>query len=136
MATNSRTGSQSTTSAQLSLFSETTDVELVDNSTEESIDDRNDYTHTTWQPDPGTLETPPTDDGRGTGQRQSASATDLRSAGVDGDPAVRVDGGSEDGLPAGVGDRDEGMGVSPGRGRPAPAIVRSSDPRQIGRAHV
>src|ERR1035437_4474196 len=129
MATKSPTGSQPTSSAQLSLFSETTDAELGDNLIEESIDDRNDYTHTTWKPDPGTLETPPTDDGRGTGQRQSASAGDLRSAGVDGEPAVRVDGGSEDGLPAGVGDRDEGMGVSPGRGRPAPAIVRSSDPR-------
>ena len=35
----------------------------------------------------------------------------------------------EDGLPDGVGDRDEGMGVSPGRGGPAPAVVRSSDPR-------
>ena len=32
-------------------------------------------------------------------QRESTSAGDLRSAGVDGEPAIRVDGGSEDGLP-------------------------------------
>src|ERR1017187_3234585 len=129
MATNSRTGSQSPTSAQLSLFSETTDAELVDNLIEESIDDRNDYTHTTGTPDPGTLETPSAHDGREAGQRGSASTGGLRSTGVDGEPAIRVDGGSEDGLPIRVGDRDEGMGVSPGRGRPAPAIVRSRDPR-------
>ena len=62
-------------------------------------------------------------------QGESASAGGLRSSGADGGPALRVDGGSEDGLPIRVGDRDEGMGVSPGRGRSAPAIVRSSDPR-------
>ena len=47
MATKSRTGSQSTTSNQLSLFSEPTEAELVDNLIEESIDARNDDTHTT-----------------------------------------------------------------------------------------
>ena len=62
-------------------------------------------------------------------QRESASAGDLRSTGVDGEPAIRVDGGSEDGLPIRVGDRDEGMGVPPGRGGSAPVVVRSSDPR-------
>src|ERR1700678_2147177 len=134
MATMSRTGNhspggQSTTSNQLSLFSEMTDAELGDNLIEESIDARNGYTHTTWTPDPGTLETPPTDDGQESGARQSASTGHLRGAGIDGEPAIRGDGGSEDGLPAGVGDRDEGMGVPPGRGRPAPAIVRSSEPR-------
>ena len=106
MATKSRTGSQSTTGSQLSLFSETTDAELVDNLIEESIDARNDDTHTTWTPDPRTLATPPTDDGRESGQRQSTSTGDLRSPGIDGQPAIRVDGGPEDGLPAGVGDRD------------------------------
>ena len=60
---------------------------------------------------------------------ESASAGDLRGPGVDGEPAIRFDGGSEDGLPTGVGDRDEGMGVSPGRGGSAPVVVRSSDPR-------
>ena len=54
---------------------------------------------------------------------------DLRSAGVNGQPAVRADGGPENGLPPGVGNRDEGMGVSPGRGGSAPVVVRSGDPR-------
>ena len=54
---------------------------------------------------------------------------DLRSAGVNGQPAVRADSGPEDGLPPGVGNRDEGMGVSPGRGGSAPVVVRSGDPR-------
>jgi N12 class adenine-specific DNA methylase len=129
MTRKSRTGSQSPTSNQLSLFSETTDPELADNLIEESIDDRNGYTHTSWTPDPGTLETPPGDDGREPGARESASAGGLRSAGVDGEPAIRVDGYSEDGIPVGVGDRDEGMGVSPGRARTATDIVRSSDSR-------
>ena len=62
-------------------------------------------------------------------QGESASAGGFRSTGVDGEPAIRVDGGSEDGLPIRVGDRDEGMGVPPGRGGPAPVVVRSSDPR-------
>src|ERR1022692_2693178 len=125
----SRIGSPSPSSGQLNLFSEITVAELGDNLLEESIDDRSDYAHTTGTQDPGTLETPSAHDGRDAGQRESASTGGLRSTGVDGEPAIRVDGGSEDGLPIRVGDRDEGMGVSPGRGRPAPAIVRSSDPR-------
>src|ERR1700679_2326666 len=129
MATKSRTGSQSISSNQLSLFSEPTDPELVDNLIEESINARNDDTHITRTQDTGPLETPSPDDGRETGQWESTSAGGFRSTGVDGGPAIRVDGGSEDGLPIRVGDRDEGMGVPPGRGRPAPAIVRSSDPR-------
>src|ERR1700722_5426455 len=95
---NPSTGSQSTTGNQLSLFSEITDAELGDNLIEESIDARNGYTHTTWTPDPGTLETPPTDDGQETGVREPASTGDLRSAGIDGEPVIRVDGSSEDGL--------------------------------------
>src|ERR1017187_6187246 len=134
MATKSRTGSQSGTSNQLSLFAEATDAELGDNLIEESVDarndaDRNDYTHTTGPQDPGTLATPSTDDGRETRQRESTSADGFRGAGVDGEPAIRVDGGSEDGLPIRVGNRDEGMGVSPGRGGSAPLVVRSGDPR-------
>src|ERR1700730_8587203 len=125
----SRIGSPSPSSGQLNLFSEIAVAELGDNLVEESIDDRSDYTHTTGTPDPGALETPSADDGREPGQGESASAGGLRSTGVDGEPAIRVDRGSENGLPAGVGDRDAGMGVSPGRERPAPAIVRSSDPR-------
>src|ERR1039457_970259 len=125
----SRIRSPSTSSDPLSLFSEMTVAEVGDNLVEESIDDRSDYAHTTGAQDPGTLETPSADDGQETGHRESASVGGLRSAGVDGEPAIRVDRGSEDGLPIRVGDRDEGMGVSPGRERPAPAIVRSSEPR-------
>ena len=65
----SRTGNLSTINNQLSLFAETTDAELVDNLIEESIDARNDDTHTTWTPDPGTLEKPPADDGRKPGPK-------------------------------------------------------------------
>src|SRR6202044_2504777 len=90
MAT-SRMGSPSTSGSQLSLFSEMTTAELGDNSIEESIDVRNDDTHTTGIQDPGTLEPPSADDGRATGQSQSASASGLRSSGVDGEPALRVD---------------------------------------------
>src|SRR5580658_6285695 len=95
----SRTGTLSTLSNQLSLFAETTDAELVDNLIEESIDARSDDTHTTWTPDPGTLEQPPAGDGRNPDQRESASTGGFRSTGVDWGSAVRVDGGSEDGLP-------------------------------------
>jgi hypothetical protein len=126
---NHSAGTQSTTSNQLSLFSDATEAELGDNLIEESIDARNGYAHTTWAPDPGTLAPPSTEDGRETGARESASSGDLRSPGINGESAIRVNGGSEDGLPANVGDRDEGMGVPPGGGRPASTIVRSSEPR-------
>ena len=62
-------------------------------------------------------------------QRESASSDDLRGSGIDGESPIRTGGSSEDGLPAGVGDRDEGMGVPPGRRRPTSTIVRSSEPR-------
>src|ERR1035438_1927714 len=110
----SRIGSPSTSSDQLSLFSEMTIAEVGDNLVEESIDDRSDYAHTTGTQDPGTLETPSADDGRETGKRGPASAGGLRGPGANGEPAIRVDSGSEDGLPIRVGDRDEGMGVSTG----------------------
>jgi hypothetical protein len=74
-------------------------------------------THPTGAQDPRILEPPPAEDGRATSQWESASKGGLRSTGIDGEPALRIDGRSEDGLPIRVGDRDEGMGVSPGRGR-------------------
>src|SRR5438105_893256 len=95
----SRTGSQSTTNGQLSLFSEVTGAARGDNLIEESIDDRNAYTHTPGTQDPGTLETSSAGDGRETGERESAAEGGFRSAGVDGGPALRVDGSAEDGLP-------------------------------------
>src|ERR1019366_10687802 len=127
MATNLRPGAPSASDRQLSLFPDATGDELIDNSLEESINERRDYTHTAWAPDSGTLEAPPADDGRDAEQGESAPTGGLRSAGVDGEPAIRADGGSEDGLPAGLGDRDEGMGVSPGRERPTPVVVRSGN---------
>src|SRR5580704_15656781 len=102
MANKSRTESQSN---QLSLFSDLTDAELSDNLVEESIDVRNDDTHTTGSQDSGSLDTLPANDGRDAGQRQSTSAGGFRGTGVDGEPALRVDGGSEDGLSIRPGDR-------------------------------
>jgi hypothetical protein len=81
MAT-SRIENPSTTSVQLSLFSEMTIAELGDNLIEESIDDRNDYTHTTGTQDPGTLEPPSAEDGRAT----VCNTTDLGKCSV----SVRV----------------------------------------------
>src|SRR6202789_3422774 len=114
---------------QLNLFFDTNESEISDNLTEGHLDDRNDDAHTTRTSHPGALETLSADDGRETGSGESTPASGLRGTGADGGPTLRVDGSSEDGLPIRVGDRDEGMGVPPGRGRSAPAIVRSSDPR-------
>src|ERR1700722_18941056 len=120
--------SRTDSKGQLSLFEDTSDTDLVDNSIEESVDERNQRIHPTRTSDPRTLEASSTGDGGGTGQSESASAGDLRGPGIDGESPVRVEGGSEDGLSAGVGDRDPGVGLSSGRGRSAPSIVRSSDP--------
>jgi N12 class adenine-specific DNA methylase len=128
MATKSRSGNQPIDNNQLSLFSEI-DTELADNLIKESGDDRNGNTYTTRTPDPGTLAKPSSDDGRESGTYESASTGGLRGPGVDGGSFVRVDGSPEDGLSAGLGDGDEGMGVPPGRGRPAPVVVRSGDTR-------
>src|ERR1700722_14582592 len=124
-----RTRSLSVGTDQLSLFSEPTASEIDDNLVEESIDDRNDDTLATWLSDPGALETSQADDGREPGEGPSAPAGGFRGSGVDGEPALRVDGGSEDGLPGGVGDRDEGVGVPSGRAKPAPIVLRSGGPQ-------
>src|SRR5260370_19968902 len=97
-------GSQFTTDNQLSLFS---DTELADNLGEESLHDPNGAAHTPWIPDTGAFETPSAQDGREPGARESASDGDLRSAGVNGQPAVRADSGPDNGLPQGVRNRDE-----------------------------
>src|SRR6185312_6793757 len=117
---------------QLSLFSENVpDVEILDNLETESRDDRNQNTNATRTPDPRTLESLPAGDGPEVDPREPTPASDLRGPGVDGGPPLRFDGGSEDGLPTGMGDRDEGMGIPPGRGRSAPTVVRSSEPRPV-----
>src|SRR5436190_24210437 len=117
MATRSRPDNSSAAGHQLSLFSEITDAELVDNLKEESLNDRNGSAHTLGTSDPGSLEKPSAQDGRESGARQSPTTGDLRSAGVDGQSPLRADNGPEDRISQGVGDRDEGMGVSSGRGR-------------------
>lgn len=113
---------------QLNLFFDPNESEIRDNLTEGRVDERDD-THAAGISHPRTLEKVSTDDGREAQPGQSASASGLRSPGAYGGPAVRADGGSENGLPVRLGDRDEGMGVSPGRGRSTSVVVRSSDPR-------
>ena len=117
---------------QLSLFSESApDVEILDILETESRDDRDEHTDATRTADPRTLETTPAGDGPEVDPGEPTPAGDLRGTGVDGEPAIRFDGGSEDGLPTGVGDRDEGMGIPSGRGGSAPVVVRSSEPRPV-----
>src|SRR5579863_8526125 len=114
---------------QLSLFSETPDVEILGNLETESRDDRNELTDATRASDPRTLEESSAGNGAEVDSGEPTPAGGLRGTGVDGEPALRFDGGSEDGLPTGLGDRDEGMGISSGRGGSTPAVVRSGEPR-------
>src|SRR5215831_14546366 len=116
MAARLRTGGLPAVGDQLSLFSEGADPELADNLEEESFDDRNGSAHTSGASDPGSLETPPPVDGAAIGTRESPPTGDLRSPGVDGQSPVRTDGSAEDRVSPGLGNRDEGMGLSSGRG--------------------
>ena len=127
----SRFGIQPADIGQLSLFSEVPGVEFLGTLETESRDDRNQHTDATRTPDPRTLESLPPGDGPEVDPAEPAPAGDLRGSGVDGEPALRFDGGSEDGLPTGVGDRDEGMGIPSGRGGSTPVVVRSSEPRPV-----
>src|SRR5580704_9963432 len=127
----SRFGIQPADIGQLSLFSDAPDVEILGTLETESRDDRNQHTDATRTPDPRTLESLPTGHGPEVDPAKPTPAGDLRGPGVDGEPPLRFDGGSEDGLPTGLGDRDEGMGIPPGRGGSAPTVVRSSEPRPV-----
>ena len=69
------------------------------------------------------------DDGAGPGAGEPTAAGGLRRSGTDGESPVRAGGSAEDGVPGGVGDRDEGVGVPPRRTGSTPAIVRSGDAR-------
>ena len=113
--------------SQLSLFSELTEVEP-DKFITELIDDGNQHNDATRLPDSGTLDTSPTEDGRGPSGSETIPERDLRSSGVDGGPVVRTISGSETGLSDSLGNRDEGVGVSSGRGRPTGVVFRSSEP--------
>src|SRR5271168_4187086 len=124
----SRFGIQPADIGQLILFSEVPDVEIPATLETESRDDRKQHTDATRTPDPRTLESLPAGNGPEVDPAEPAPAGDLRGSGTDGESALRFDGSSEDGLPAGVGDRDEGMGIPSGRGGSTPVLVRSSEP--------
>src|ERR1700757_2435759 len=113
MATRSRTDNSPAAVHQLSLFSEITDAELVDNSKEVSLNDGNGSAHSLGTSDSGSLEKPSAEDGRESGARESTSTGDLRSAGVNGQSSVRADSGPEDRVSPGVGNGDGERGVSP-----------------------
>src|ERR1035438_3713360 len=99
MATKSRIGSPFTDARQLDLFSEPTGDELADNSMEESNDGRHERSDPARAPHSGALETLPAEDGRGSRKSEPAPASGFRGAGVDDQPALRIDGRAEDGLP-------------------------------------
>ncbi len=129
MATKSRSGSQSTISNQLSLFSEVTDAELGDNLIEESIDERNDYITPLghkilehWRHHRPTMVE---NLAKGNQLQQAVFAAQELTGNLLYELTVvqKMD------YQIRVGDRDEGMGVPPGRGGSAPVVVRSSDPR-------
>src|ERR1700686_1811090 len=84
---------------QLSLFSEMTDASPVDNLETESINGSNGQSPPPRTQDPKTLEEISAHDGSDPVGTESAPAGDLRSPGIDGEPAVRTDSSSKDGLP-------------------------------------
>lgn len=127
----SRFGNHPADIDQLSLFSETPDVEILGNLETESRDDRIELTDATRASDPRTLEASSAGNGAEVDSGEPTAPGDLRGPGVDGEPALRFDGGSENGLPTGVGDRDEGMGIPSGRRGSTPAVVRSGEPRPV-----
>jgi N12 class adenine-specific DNA methylase len=127
----SRFGIYPAETGQLSLFSDAPDVEILGNVETESRDDRNEHNDPTRTPDPRTLDAQPARDGSEVEPGEPTPASDIRGTGVDGEPAIRLDGGPEDGLPTGLGDRDEGMGVPPGRGGSTRVIIRSGDARPV-----
>src|SRR6202050_1630742 len=92
---------------QLSLFSEVTEAIPVDNLETESINASNGRPDTARTPDSGALDQVPAQNGRDAGGAESATASDLRGAGTDGQPALRTVGSAEDGLPDRLGTGDE-----------------------------
>src|SRR5579863_3224518 len=107
---------------QLSLFSEATQAapSIPDNVLMESLDGRNKRHDTAGIQDPGPLEAPSPDDGAGLGAGESTATDGLRGSGTDGESPVRTGGSPEDGVPSGVGDSDEGVGVPPRRAGSTP----------------
>lgn len=115
-------------SSQLNLFWDATDASAIDNLEKDSTNAGNGQPETARPQNPEALEQVSTNDGRNANGAESTPAGGRRGARIDGEPALRTDGGSKDGLPDGVGVGDEGMGVSSGRGGSAPAIVRPGHP--------
>src|SRR5579872_5910848 len=103
MATKSRAASPFPNENQLSLFSDLSEPELADNLGKEPVHVGNGNAHASRPSDLGTLETPPPQDGGEPGERESPSASDLRSTGIDQQSPVRVDGSEKDGIPPGLG---------------------------------
>src|SRR4051812_20353043 len=114
---------------QLSFFSDMPDAIPVDNLEEESTNARDGRPDTARIPDSGTLDQVPAQDGRDANGPESTPAGDLRSAGADGQSALRTGGGGGDGISDRLGVGDEGVGLPSGRGGSAPTIVRSRDAR-------
>ena len=113
---------------QLDLFYEPTEQEQPDNRRTEQSHAGDERPHAAGTQDPQTLEQIPSEDGRLSESPQSASAIDLRGAGVDRESSLRTDGDPKDGLPDRLGALDEGVGLPSGRGGSAPTLVRSSEP--------
>src|ERR1700679_3440233 len=109
---------------QLSLFSEATQAapKIPDNVLMESIDGRNKRHDAAGVQDPGPLEAPSPDDGAGPGAGEPAATDGLRGSGTDGESPVRTGSSTENGLPGGMGDRDEGVGVPPRRTGSTPTV--------------
>jgi len=112
---------------QLSLFSN--ESISLDNVRTEFIDHGNEHNDTTGLPDPGALGQVSAENGRGPEGAEPALEGDFLGAGNDGRPSLRTGGDREDGLPDGLGDRDEGVGVHSGRGGSAGVVFQPSEPK-------
>src|ERR1700733_16300451 len=109
------TDRESSSVGQLGLFSETNENEIEDNLTEGQADDRNDDAHTTRTSHPGALETLSADDGRETGSRNQLQQTVFAAQELTGDLRYELTVVQRMDYQFAWGDRDEGMGISPGR---------------------
>ena len=90
---------------QLSLFFEEVEVAPIDNVVPGSINDGDKRNDATGIQNPGALETLSPEHGEELGASKPISESDLRGAGADDGPDLRIGGSAEDGIPAGVGDR-------------------------------
>lgn len=115
------------TDVQLDLFDEMTEATPLATVEADSSDERNGSAESTRPNDSGALDALPSNDGCGPQETESAWASGLCGAGIDGGSSVRVGGSPEDGISVGLGNSHAGMGLSSERGRSAATIVRSFD---------